>query len=243
MRVFGLGRQPDPAPEMAPEQQPPQPVNAMTYLCRPCGPAYARGCGGRRTPLGAVPRLAGAILRSEASSTLPGSDDIRAALFQEQHRSHGLEMHVGSNRFPQVQPEQAGGFYVAFFDGREVEVLPGSPLGGAVDAPGHGNGATAADRADDDSGGLFPLRAVSNRQCQAAGAPPGQDPPEQRREAETHLQLGPAGTSPVAAGDIGAGCSACAWGRGPRRSGRRCRQEWRAHPRGQAGLPWPGRAW
>ena len=78
-------------------------------------------------------------------------------------------------------------------------VHPGPSLGGAADAPGHGNGATPADHADDDGGGFIPFQWGVNRQGQPAGTPPGQDPSEQRREAEIHVQFGLAGTGPVAA--------------------------------------------
>ena len=66
----GFGQQPDPAPEAAPEQQPPQPVNAVADDAdgpyRPAPGVAAPGAG----VLGGVRRLPGAILRSWASSTL-----------------------------------------------------------------------------------------------------------------------------------------------------------------------------
>ena len=80
---------------------------------------------------------------------------------------------------------------------RKVE--PGAGLGGAPDAPGHGNGATPVDHADDDGGGLVAFERGINDQGQPAGTPPYQDPPEQWGEAETYVQFGLAGTGPVAA--------------------------------------------
>ena len=78
-------------------------------------------------------------------------------------------------------------------------VHPGPALVGAQDAPGHGNGATPVDHADDDGGGLVAFERGVNGQGQATGTPPSQDPPEQRGEAEAYVQFGLAGTSPVAA--------------------------------------------
>ena len=77
-------------------------------------------------------------------------------------------------------------------------VHPGAALGDAVDAPGHGNGATPVDHADDDGGGLVAFERGINGQGQATGTPPGKDPAEQRRKAETHVQFGLAGAGPVA---------------------------------------------
>ena len=78
-------------------------------------------------------------------------------------------------------------------------VHPGPALVGAQDAPGHGNRATPVDHADDDGGGVVPFQRGVNRQRQPAGTPPRKDPLEQRREAETYVQFGLAGTRPVAA--------------------------------------------
>ena len=71
--------------------------------------------------------------------------------------------------------------------------------GAALDAPGHGNGATPVNHADDDGGGLVAFQSGVNRQGQPTGPPPGEHPPEQGRKAETHVQFGPAGAGPVAA--------------------------------------------
>ena len=49
------------------------------------------------------------------------------------------------------------------------------------------------------SGGLVSLERGVHGQGQAAGTPPGKDPPEQWREAETYVQFGLAGTGPAAA--------------------------------------------
>ena len=76
-------------------------------------------------------------------------------------------------------------------------VHPGPGFVGAQDAPGHGNRATPVDHADDDGGGIGSFQRRVNRQCQLIGTPPHQDPPEQRREAEAHVQFGLAGTRPV----------------------------------------------
>ena len=78
-------------------------------------------------------------------------------------------------------------------------VHPGAFLGGAVDAPGHGNGAAPVEDADDDGGGLVALESRIDGHCQPAGHPPGEHPPEQRCEAEGYVQLGLAGACPVAA--------------------------------------------
>ena len=86
-------------------------------------------------------------------------------------------------------------------------IHPGAALGGPVDAPGHGNGATPVDHADDDGGGLVAFERGINGQSlprtgyggQATGTPPSHDPPEQWGEAEAYVQFGLAGTSPVAA--------------------------------------------
>ena len=77
-------------------------------------------------------------------------------------------------------------------------VHPGPRFVGAQDAPGHGNRATAVDHADDDGGGIRSFQRRVNRQCQPTGTPPHKDPPEQRREAEAHVQFGLAGPGPVA---------------------------------------------
>ena len=68
-----------------------------------------------------------------------------------------------------------------------------------MDAPGHGDGATAVENADDDGGGLVALESGVYGQGQASGAPPGEDPAKQRREAEGYVELGLAGACPVAA--------------------------------------------
>ena len=65
--------------------------------------------------------------------------------------------------------------------------------------PGHGNSATAVDHADDDGGGAVSFQRGVNGQGEVARTPPCQDPPEQWGEAETYVQLGLAGTGPVAA--------------------------------------------
>ena len=44
-----------------------------------------------------------------------------------------------------------------------------------------------------------PFNVEVNRQRQPVGPPPRKDPPEQRSEAESYVQFGPAGTRPVAA--------------------------------------------
>ena len=72
-------------------------------------------------------------------------------------------------------------------------------MGGGVNAPGHGDGATAVEDADDDGGGLIALESGVDGQGQSAGAPPGEDPAKQGSEAESYVQLGLAGASPVAA--------------------------------------------
>ena len=82
------------------------------------------------------------------------------------------------------------------FHGR---ICPGALLCGVVDVPGHGNGATAVEDADDDGGGLVALESGVDGQCQMAGAPPGEYPAEQGREAESDVQSSPAGTGAVAA--------------------------------------------
>ena len=78
-------------------------------------------------------------------------------------------------------------------------IHPGAALGGPVDAPGHGDGATAVDHADDDGSGLVAFERGVHGQGQAAGTPPGEDPPEQGREAEAYIQFGLARACPVAA--------------------------------------------
>ena len=86
-------------------------------------------------------------------------------------------------------------------------IHPGAALGGAVDAPGHGNGAAPVEDADDDGGGLVALEGGVHGQSlprtgyggQSAGTPPGEHPAEQGREAEGYVQLGFAGAGLVAA--------------------------------------------
>ena len=78
-------------------------------------------------------------------------------------------------------------------------IHPGAALGGLVDAPGHGDGATAVEDADDDGGGLITLESGVDGQSQSTGAPPGADPAQQGREAESYIQFGLAGAGPVAA--------------------------------------------
>ena len=78
-------------------------------------------------------------------------------------------------------------------------VHPGAGLVGVPDVPGHGDGATAVENADDDGSGLVPFEGWIHRKGQAAGTPPGQHPPEQWSEAEGYVQFGPAGACPVAA--------------------------------------------
>ena len=76
-----------------------------------------------------------------------------------------------------------------------------------MDAPGHGDGATAVEDADDDGGGLITLESGGDGQSlprtgyggQSTGAPPSEDPAKQGREAESYIQLGLAGACPVAA--------------------------------------------
>ena len=81
-------------------------------------------------------------------------------------------------------------------------VCPRAFLGGFVDAPGHRDGVRlrrTVEHADDDGRGLITFERGVNGQGQWAGAPPGENPPEQRREAERNVQLGLAGAGPVAA--------------------------------------------
>ena len=78
-------------------------------------------------------------------------------------------------------------------------VHPGAALGGLVDAPGHRDGATAVEHADDDGRGLVAFERGVNGQGQASGTPPGENPPQQGREAESYVQLSLAGAGPVAA--------------------------------------------
>ena len=78
-------------------------------------------------------------------------------------------------------------------------IHPGALLGGLVDTPGHGNGATPVEDADDDGGGLIALEGGVDGQGQLARLPPGEDPPQQRREAERHVQLSLARSGAVAA--------------------------------------------
>ena len=78
-------------------------------------------------------------------------------------------------------------------------VHPGAFLVGPADVPGHRDGATAVEDADDDGGGLVPFEGGVDGQSQRAGAPPGEDPPQQRREAESYVQLALAGSRAVAA--------------------------------------------
>ena len=53
-----------------------------------------------------------------------------------------------------------------------------------MDAPGHGDGATAVENADDDGGGLVAFEGGVRGQGEASGMPLGQDPAEQGREVE-----------------------------------------------------------
>ena len=78
-------------------------------------------------------------------------------------------------------------------------VHPGPALGGTAGCARPREWRNPVDHADDDGGGFVPFQRGVHRQGQPAGTPPGQDPPEQRREAETYVQFGLAGTRPVAA--------------------------------------------
>ena len=95
--------------------------------------------------------------------------------------------HFPGNRWGQFPEQFHGG------------VRPGAGLVGVPDVPGHGDGATAVENADDDGGGLVAFEGGVHGQGEASGTPPGQDPAEQGREAEGYSQLGLAGTGPVAA--------------------------------------------
>ena len=64
-------------------------------------------------------------------------------------------------------------------------VHPGAFPGGAVDAPGHGNGAAPVEDADDDGGGLIAVESRIDGHCQSAGVPPSEDPAKQGSEAES----------------------------------------------------------
>ena len=135
-----------------------------------------------------------------------------------------------------------------------VGVHPGAGLVGVPDVPGHGDGATVVEHADDDGGGLVALERGVDGQGETFGIPPGQDPPgqdppEQGREAESYVQLGLAGTGPVAAvveplPEILAQVVPLAprWrGPRPRRSGRRCRRGWPRRPTAPGRSFVPGR--
>ena len=127
-------------------------------------------------------------------------------------------------------------------------VHPGAFLGGLVDAPGHGDGAATVDDADDDGGDLVPFQRGIYSQGQAAGEPPGEDPPEQWGEAKPYVQFGPAGTGPVAAvvqplPEILAQVVLSAPGRECRGHGvlaGAAGQNSPAHPQDQTGQLWPG---
>ena len=92
-----------------------------------------------------------------------------------------------------------GNCWGQFFEQFHRRIHPGAALGGLVDAPGHGDGATAVEDADDDGGGLITLESGVDGQGQSTGAPPSEDPAKQGREAESYIQLGLAGACPVAA--------------------------------------------
>ena len=94
-----------------------------------------------------------------------------------------------------------------------------------------------------------PFNVGSTARAQPVGTPPGQDPPEQGREAEAHVQFGLAGTRPVAAvvqplpeilaevvpsapGREGGGHGVLAGAAGENST---------AHPQNQAGQLWPER--
>ena len=78
-------------------------------------------------------------------------------------------------------------------------VHPRAFLGGAADAPGYGDGATAVKNADDDGGSLIAFQRGIDGQGETFRTPPDEDPAEQWREAERYVQLGLAGSGPVAA--------------------------------------------
>ena len=151
----------------------------------------------------AAPTGAGATMSARPSSTARVSTTACAIPLEDTdrwvRRTSGYidpvaQRHHG--HFPGHFPGDCRGQFPQQFHHR---VHPGPALVGAQDAPGHGNGATPADHADDAGGGVVPLQRGVNRRRQPAGAPPGKDPSGQRREAETHVQFGPAGTRPVAA--------------------------------------------
>ena len=95
--------------------------------------------------------------------------------------------HILGNRWGQGLQQFHGG------------VHPGAGLVGVPDVPGHGDGATAVENADDDGGGLVAFEGGVYGQGQAARPPPAEDPPQQWREAESYVQLGLAGSRAVAA--------------------------------------------
>ena len=82
---------------------------------------------------------------------------------------------------------------------------------GSIQAPGtlrvqdfarpYGNrDRTPVDHADDDGGGVCPFQRRVNRQGQPVRTPHRrEDPSQEGREAEAHIQFGLAGTRPVAA--------------------------------------------
>ena len=77
--------------------------------------------------------------------------------------------HVVGNGWGQFPEEFHGG------------VHPRTALGGAVDAPGHRNGAAPVEDADDDGGDLISFQGGVDGRGQPTGPPPGEHPPEQGR--------------------------------------------------------------
>ena len=113
-----------------------------------------------------------------------------------------LRPQLGAGYAPVAQHDDGhvvGNGWGQFLEQFHGGVHPGAALGGAADAPGHRNGAAPVDHADDDGGDLVALEGGVNGQGQPAGTPPGKHSPEQGREAESYVQLGFAGTGPVAA--------------------------------------------
>ena len=165
----------------------------------------------------------------------------------------GAEKHVGCHLSAYLSPQLGTGYAPVaehddghFLGNRRGQfpeqfhrgIHPGAALGGPVDAPGHGNGATPVDHADDDGGGLVAFER-GQRPGPAVRNATGKDPPEQcwkQRLTSSSVWQGRARSLPSRAtpGDTGGSCSKRprARGRRPRRSGRRCQREWPRRPTG-----------
>ena len=165
-----FGQQLDPAPEASFEQQPPEPVDAA-----------AGHAGSVRRTAARVPMIGGQRPGRRAQVTRSHPEVIGAlhpdAIGQGQEGGHRQHQPVAGDAGRVVAPGLVP-LSAQALDGLEAQFDPEEQ-----GVPTHPD----------------PFQRGIYAQGQTAGPPPGEDPPEQRREAEAHVQSGLAGTNPVAA--------------------------------------------